>query len=834
MKKILMPFFLIVLISTTAFGQMLTKYRIEAGDDLYNSGQYHEAIEAYEKVLRWDDSRETKRVVSFKIGESYRGVLNYKEAKNWYTTALNLGYDDPVIYLHLSEMNLGLEEFDNAEEYAEKFLTHKPDNERGQKMLESAKYSKEHYDRETRFNVTFEEKLSSEGEEWGISYFKTYVAFHEDPEKYQHQFDIKINLFYNNVFYWMERYDTPKEKIVFSSTRIRDEHGMVLAEDRFSNIYQVMYNKHENSWDTPKEVKGGINSDYYDGFLSYNEENQIGYFMNCGGFEGNRETCDIYKSKYIPQKDVWSEATLFDYNSDKYNIGYPSINNKGNILYFASDNPEGHGGYDLYKVYRKDDGSWGEPKNLGDLINTPFNDAYPFIAGNVLYFSSFGHPGMGGFDIYYSKFDEEGNHSEPQNMGAPINSSADDFGFIINDEYSEGFFSSNRPGGTGNDDIYSFKVLAESITIKGLVTDEITGEPIKNLEFFIKGEDDSFYTINTDSSGMYKLPSVNSDINYEIEAFHEDYEDFNKQILVKDQLLSSQFGVIDDYAFDFHLTPSESLIAERKKTEPPITDEILEDAEPATVKEEKYPETLPDMPMDIMDYDLPTIFFDFAKYTLAPYAKKQLDTVVAFLNSNPDKGIVIHGHTDEVANHLINYYLSQKRAHATVDYLINKGIEKHRLYPKGHGKTNLVVENAQTDHKHQLNRRANFEPKEINELQAYIEEAPKYSFRYLNSLTKDVHFAQGIEFMVQFAATKNPVNPQYYQKIMNELPKIDIIYYYDKDRLHRYLVGSFNHFRSAYNVMHKLRNLGYDTYIVAFNNGKRINVRRAQSMLKEL
>ncbi len=829
MNKTNILFLGIVLISSIAFGQSRTQQRIEAADELFQQRQYYEAIDVYERVYKREDSPVIKRDVAFKIGESYRMLLNYQKAKQWYNTAMTSGYDDPIVYLHLSEMMLGLEEFDNSIEFAERFLEYEPENERGLKVLESAQYSKENYDRETIFEVTYEGTLSSDGEEWGVAYLENYIIFHDDPAKYDAQYDIEIILSYNNLIYWARRFETPKERIVFASTRLRDDAGIGVTEQQgYSNIYQVMYDRQEGDWERPALAKGGINSDYYDGFLSYDENNQIGYFMNCGGFTGERETCDIYWSEYNIDHDVWGDPIILDYNTDEYNIGYPSINDGGDVLYFASDKPDGYGGYDLYKIYKNDDGSWDEPKNLGNTINTPYNDAYPFIAGNVLYFSSFGHPGMGNFDIFYSRIDEDGNYSTPQNMGAPINSSADDFGFVISDDYSKGFFTSNRPGGTGSDDLYSFRVTTKSITLKGEVLDAATYEPVKNLEFTLYGDDGSMYVVSTDAIGKYEVADLPTDINYEAEAYLEGYEEMVEEILVKDQLVSSQFEVITEYNYDLYLFPEveeEELLAEEDEPEVVETEEIVE---------EVTPEPIPDTPTVFFDdYGLPTIYFDFGKYDLRPYSEKQLDSIVEFLKNNPDQCIIIRAHTDEIAGHLFNFYLSQERAFSAMNYLIKKGVDEKRMYPSGYGKMDLVVSNAQTDSEHQMNRRANFEPIDRSEFQSYINEAAKHSFRYLNSLEKDVYFATGVEFMVQFVATRNPVHPRFYNRIMEEYPETDIIYYYDSDRFHRYLVGSFRNFTSAYNMMRKLREMDYDTYIVAFNNGERISVSLAQSLLEK-
>ncbi len=825
MNKTTILFFGFVLISAIAFGQNRTQQRIEAADNLFEQRQYYEAIDVYERVFRREDSPVIKREVAFKIGESYRMMLNYRKAKQWYNTALTSGYDKPIVYLHISEMMLGLEEFDNSIEYAKRFLEYEPENERGLKILESAKYSKENYDRETIFEVTYEGSLSSDGEEWGVAYLENYIIFHDDPAKYDAQYDIEINLSYNNLIYWARRFETPKERIVFASTRLRDDAGIGVTEQQgYSNIYQVMYDRQEGDWERPTLAKGGINSDYYDGFLSYDKTNQIGYFMNCGGVTGERETCDIYWSEYNIDHDTWGDANILDYNTDEYNIGYPSINENGDILYFASDNPEGHGGYDLYKIRQLDDGSWGEPENLGSTVNTPYNDAYPFIAGNVLYFSSFGHPGMGNFDIFYSIIDDEGNFSKPQNMGAPINSSADDFGFVISDDYSKGFFTSNRPGGTGSDDLYSFRVITRSIALKGEVLDAATYEPIANLDFTLFGDDGSMYAVTTDASGRYEVSDLPTDINYEAEVYLEGYEDLVEEILVKDQLVSSQFEVITEYNYDIYLFP------EVEEEEELLAEEEPEVDEPEELVEEVIPET-PEVLFE--DYGMPTIYFDFAKYNLRSYSKKQLDSIVEFLNNHPDQCLIIRAHTDEIAGHLYNFYLSQERAFSAMNYLIKQGIDENRLYPSGYGKMDLMVSNAQTDAEHQMNRRANFEPIEKSKFQAFINEAAKHSFRYLNSLEKDVYFATNVEFMVQFVATHNPVHPRFYYKIMDKFPDTDIIYYYDSDRFHRYLVGSFKNFTAAYNMMRRLREMEYDTYIVAFNNGERISVSLAQSLLEK-
>ena len=818
-----------------------TEQRIAVGDNYFEQGQYQNAIDVYERILRRDHPNQLRQELSFKMGESYRHLLNYSEAKKWYVIALNLGYDQPPIYLHLSEMTLGLEEFDNSLEYINRYLAIDPTDRRAIKLQESAHFAKQNYSTETIFEVSNESTLNSEGQQWGVAFLENFPIVFEDQQKVDQQYDIDIRLRYNNIFYWAWVTRTLKDRIVYSSTQPINGG----TNSGYSNIYQATFNKRQNDWDPPRELRGAINSNYYEGFLSYDVTNEIAYFMNSGGMDGTRATSDIYISDYNTQTDTWGSPRIFPFNNHDYNIGYPSINEAGNILYFASDMPGGEGGYDIYKIIKDENDQWGEPINLGSEINTPFNESYPYIAGDVLYFSSYGHPGFGGFDVFYSQINDDGTYSQPVNMGVPVNSSADDFGFIIDESYSHGFFSSNRPGGKGEDDLYSFRVISKSFTVQGRVTNQVTGEPVAGLEIFFFDDDNNFYSVVTDFSGYYDLPELSTDVNYYIAAYPENYQELIDTIAVRDQLLASRFEVIHDLERNFSLLPVGYVPDETEpiELEPEVKELIVEESIPEKPVEdlivEELIKTVEEQPVSPHHFSLssdgfPIIYFDFGKSVLRPFALQQLDSVVGFLKTNPEKGLIIHAHTDEISGYLFNFYLSQQRAQSIFNYLKREGISTERLYPKGHGKMQLLVTNATNTTEHQKNRRANFESIPVSELQAYLEDASRHSFRYLSSIEKDAHFAEGIEFMVQFMASAVPINPQYYRKIMDNIPDVDIIYYYDTDRYHRYLAGSFKGFDEAFSLQRKLRQLGYDIYIVAFNNGERIPVSQARRLGGEI
>jgi tetratricopeptide (TPR) repeat protein len=518
MKKV-MIFGLLVLLTLPLLSQRVIRL-LETGDEHFRNARYTNALEAYESILKRDRSPNMRREVSFRLGQTYQQMLNYSEARKWYTLAMNVGYKNPELLLYLGEMCLGLEDFDLAIEYANRYLEKVPDDLFGRKLLESAKFSKENYYKQTLFDVVNERGLNTTGQEWGISFFKD-------------------------------------DKILFSSTYTESGRLDARTGTGFSNIYESRLNRVEGIWETPKPAQGDINTIFYEGFISYDAQNSIGYFMNCGGLKGTRETCDIYTSKYNPEQNRWATPAIFPINSERYNFGYPSISEDGLTLYFASDMPGGFGGYDLYQIAKDPlSGEWGKPQNLGPIMNTSLNDAYPFIAGNILYFSSYGHPGFGGFDIFYSEIDENGSFSKPVNMGSPINSSADDFGFIIDNEYASGFFTSNRPGGVGNDDIYSFRIISKTFDLRGLITEETTGEPLPGIEVILYGDNDTIIKVRSNEAGRYYFPQLNSEVNYIIEVVEDGFSAYSSSLSVKDKLIESRFLLVPEFEKNVVMTPA--------------------------------------------------------------------------------------------------------------------------------------------------------------------------------------------------------------------------------------------------------------------------------------
>ena len=359
--------------------------------------------------------------------------------------------------------------------------------------------------------------------------------------------------------------------------------------------------------------------------------------------------------------------------NDDIRIAHPALSPDGKFLYFASDNLTRYNESDLFKATINEDGTFGQIENLGKKINTEGRDSYPFVTeNNTLIFASDGRSGKGGFDLY--SIDLLDPNAQVISLGETINSPFDDFGMVLNSGMSNGYYTSNKPGGKGDDDIYSFDMSIKKIVliaIKGTVIDEETQEiqPNAILNLY-DNEKVLIATINSDANGNFIFKDLKPNTSYSIAVSKLDYqqnsvslvtktEDFEKLIAIKKNEL--QFKTGDDLS------------------------EILK---------------------------LHKIYFDLGKYTLRPESKIELDKVVAFLTKYKTIKIEVGSHTDSRQSAVLNQKLSQNRAVATFNYIVSKGIETSRLTAKGYGETKLInkcSDNVKcTEEEHQQNRRSTF------------------------------------------------------------------------------------------------------------------------------
>jgi len=472
------------------------------------------------------------------------------------------------------------------------------------------------------------------------------------------------------------------EGLIFSSDRdtgnlARYRHTWNSKD--FLDLFIVKEDSSANS--SVVKVQGDVNTRLHESTSIVTKNGATMYFTRNNFLDGKKYKDEngttrlkIYEAKLVDGE--WVNITELPFNSDSYSIAHPALSPDEKILYFASDMPGSLGESDIFKVQIIGDGTYGTPVNLGKTINTAARETFPFITNDdVLYFSSDGHPGLGGLDVFATKiaFDE---YDQPiVNVGEPINTNYDDFSFII-DGKKAGYFASNRLEGLGEDDIYGFvendPIQLECLQdITGTVRDRISNEILVGATVkIINEENNEVSSTITDSKGEYSLGL-----------------DCNKGNFVR--------ALMDGYV------PSEEYLS-KSYGKPQIVDFYLE----RDVVSGGFGDDLAKL------LQLSTIYFDLNKFDIRPDAEVEIQKVIVAMEKYPSLRIKVNAHTDSRGNDAYNLWLSQKRADATVKYMIKKGLSADRLGGEGFGEEKLLNECGNgvscSKEKHQLNRRSEF------------------------------------------------------------------------------------------------------------------------------
>lgn len=514
-----------------------------------------------------------------------------------------------------------------------------------------------------------------------------------------------------------------------------------------------------------------LNRKYHEGPVSYNKDGTLVFFTR-NNYKANSSDgvtkLELYESIYKDGK--WTEQIPFPFNNKEYSVGHPSLSHDGTTLYFASDMPGGMGGTDLYKSERLNDGSWTRPLNLGDKINTEGNEMFPFIHENdMLFFSSDGHAGLGGLDVYVTPMNEN-IAVKVVNLGMPINSSKDDFSYVMNATETKGYFASNREGGKGSDDIYSIEVLKPFVfgkRIQGIAMDK-TGALLAGTT--VKLYNDKavllFSTI-TKEDGSFKFDVNESNKDFIVSGNKPDYTGDKKAVFAnqpeapvtlildkntgfsvyglntdnktKEPLEGVSVKLTDLQGRNFNFITAASGDFRTVLDDMQLGDELIYKIE---IKKEGFLtktlsfEKLLDKPGEIKLHEalditlgkielgtdigalinINPIYFDVNKSTIRNDAAKELDKIVKAMNENAGMIIELGSHTDCRASMAYNLNLSDKRAKASAAYVVSKGISKDRIYGKGYGESKLKngcacegeVKSSCSEEEHQQNRRTEF------------------------------------------------------------------------------------------------------------------------------
>ncbi len=479
------------------------------------------------------------------------------------------------------------------------------------------------------------------------------------------------------------------DTLYFSSTRSTDRRKVIDLWSRhpFLDIYMSAYNLEENSYGEVKEIKGDVNTKYHESTPVFTKDGKTMYFTRTNYTpksekDKNMSELRIYQASKVGDK--WVNVKDLSINGDGFSNTNPALSTDEKTLYFSSNMPSTIGLTDIFYCSIFNDGTLGKPVNMGPKINTQGRESFPFITeDNELYFSSDGHYGFGGYDVYY--VDLNSSDFQLLNIGKPINEVSDDFAFSINNRSKKGFFSSNRSKGntTSNiDNIYSVfesKPISDLMEkeIKGKVVDKNTGEPLSNVTVEIKNlEGKIISTTKTDIDGQYSA-KINTFKEYTVAIYFNKYDSTDKYI--------AKGKNSKDVNFEMN----------KNKIEIKTSEENIEKATDLSKA-----------------LEVKQVYFDYSKSIIRKEAEVQLEKIVATMKIFPKMRIEIESYTDSRSSVAYNKKLSDKRSQSILSYLIKRGISKKRLTAKGFGESKLVnkcsdgVECSEEEHK--LNRRSEF------------------------------------------------------------------------------------------------------------------------------
>jgi outer membrane protein OmpA-like peptidoglycan-associated protein/Tol biopolymer transport system component len=637
-------FYLTILLLTIFLSPVMTvaqstkaKGLYDIGKKNYDDSKYPEAIKILTEAVKADAKYQD---ALYYLAGAYFYNENYDEAMEILKKldAVNPDYW-PYSYYWWGECYFYKNDLDNMKKKFEIFLQKEPKKPKNEKDIHKAKYK--------------------------IRYANESTAIRKKGPTMDQPVNLgSVNSEFND---YMPQSNPTGKIIYFTSTR----KGSPFNSDSYDRDFQwgediYLMEKTANGWTDPKTLPAPINSKNNDGCASFSGDGQTMVYSACSRDEGIG-SCDLYISTLVGSE--WSEPKNMGnvVNSSDWDA-QPALSADGSMIIFASNRTGGYGGEDLYMITKNVFGEWGVPSNLGPVINTPSSENAPFFGadGKTLYFSSNGHPGFGGYDIFVSTF-MDGKWTPPRNLGSPLNSDKDDKYFTIGGNGEVGYFASSREGGKGMYDLYSIKIPESmrpqpTVVVSGIVSNAKDNKPVQSWVMVEDLETGDLIATNKSNSvtGKY-LAVLPSGRNYSVSANKEGFFFY-----------SAKFEV-----------PSGS----------------------------KYQELTLNIPLKPLEKGakviLNNIFFETGKATLTPESKGELNRAVELLKTNPTMKIEISGYTDNVGSAASNMTLSQNRATSVLNYLVTGGIDASRLTPKGYGPNQPIASND-TPEGRQANRRTEF------------------------------------------------------------------------------------------------------------------------------
>ena len=613
--------------------------------------------------------------VKAKADERYE-EYSFSPAIDIYKKVLDKGYTSPDLLKRLANSYYFNAKYDEAANIYKKLIETYPDETEADYFFRYAQSLKTlgEYEESAQVMTQFKEMASSLEVSFDEDYLDKIEAnsgrYDIEPFKYNSKYSDFAASYYEKGLIFASDRDTGNLARYRHTWNSRD----------FLDLYKVDVDS--ISENNVVKIEGDVNTRLHESTSVVTKDGLTMYFTRNNFLDGKKYKDEkgvirlkIYSAEYIGGE--WTNIIELPFNSNSYSVAHPVLSPDEKRLYFVSDMPGTYGESDIFMTEIIGDGTYGPIVNLGKNINTGARETFPFITKEgVLYFSSDGHSGLGGLDVFATKiaFDE---YDQPVvNVGRPINGPTDDFAFIIDNEQKDGYFSSNREGGMGEDDIYRFfenepLVLDCIQEVTGTVRDRISNEILAGATVMLIDEENrEILSTITDSKGNYVLELDCSKGNF-VRASRDGY-------VPAEEYLTKSYG--KPRIVDFYL--------ERDVVTGGFGDDLAKLLQ------------------------LSTIYFDLNKYNIRPDAEIEIQKVIVAMEKYPSLKIQVNSHTDSRGNDAYNLWLSRKRAESTVDYMVSKGISADRLKGEGFGETRLVNECANgvpcSRDKHQLNRRSEF------------------------------------------------------------------------------------------------------------------------------
>ncbi|MEC4003734.1 OmpA family protein [Flavobacterium sp. SUN052] len=465
------------------------------------------------------------------------------------------------------------------------------------------------------------------------------------------------------------------DKVVFASLRSTDKPIFNWNQKPYLDLYEATISK-DGLLENIKPFSDKINTKTHESDATFSADGKTMYFSRTNSKrvkigEEKVATVKIFKAEFV--NNEWTNVIEMPFSNDMYSTEHPFLTKDGKKLYFASDMPGTLGSMDLYSVDINSDGTYTTPKNLGDVINTIHREQFPFLTEDgTLYFASDGHEGLGGLDIFMSKMYND-VFVKPLNLGKTINSNLDDFGYVLDEKANKGYLSSNRKG---SDNLYSFirKENERRFLVEGDVKDKTTKDLLPGTTVTLYDEDNKLVGQMVVGSKAEYFFNTRPNKKYRVEAIRDFYIPSNVEFTTNDEG-KARFTI-------------------------ELQVESYDDAEDIVVtKNDGY-----------VYIELENIYFDLNKWNIKEQASKILDVLVGLLNKYPLMEVQIGAHTDSRASEMYNLILSNNRAASTLEYLVNKGIDRKRLRSKGYGESVPLVKCGDkcTEAEHSINRRCEF------------------------------------------------------------------------------------------------------------------------------